>query len=288
MDEEFEEIYKRVNLILIPHNERVKEYKKDTRQTEALIVGIIIACLIVSFIIEEAITKYMFLTVSVMMFIFCTFYTFSNERKITAKQNKYSEVALSELVKHIKDGFVYEKEEELSERYYRESGFDRRYENLYSDGIISGKRNDHNIALSNIIVTDNIKELFKGTFAYSELKKSFDEIDVMTVNSKNSVKEKYEIFSQGLYMYSNSIRKSRKVITDDILADIKEFSKEFGIRFEFMINKKMIYFRFFSNEILTSPIANDKQTKEYLYKYYRIIKFIADFIVKIENSEEGK
>ena len=49
-----------------------------------------------------------------------------------------------------------------------------------------------------------------------------------------------------------------------------------------MINKDLVFFRFFDNEILTKPIANDKETKEYLYKYYRIIEFLSEFIEKIE------
>ena len=59
--------------------------------------------------------QYIFVTVAAMMFIFCTFYTFKGERRIIEEQNKFSEVALSELAVHIKDGFVYEKDEELSE-----------------------------------------------------------------------------------------------------------------------------------------------------------------------------
>ena len=71
--------------------------------------------------------QYIFVTVAAMMFIFCTFYTFKGERRIIEEQNKFSEVALSELAVHIKDGFVYEKDEELSGSYYRKSGFNRIY-----------------------------------------------------------------------------------------------------------------------------------------------------------------
>ena len=49
-----------------------------------------------------------------------------------------------------------------------------------------------------------------------------------------------------------------------------------------MINKNMIFFRFYDKDILTKPISNDKETKEFLYKYYRIIEFISEFIYIID------
>ena len=66
-------------------------------------------------------------------------------------------------------------------------------------------------------------------------------------------------------------------------ASIEDFAKETKVKFEYMINKELVFFRFFDNEILTKPITNDKETKEYMYKYYRIIEFMSEFIEKIVN-----
>lgn len=282
MNQEFEEIYKLTNEKIVIEKQKLKEFKKDIRQSEGLIIGIILVCLTISFITNLVMAKYIFLTVAIMMFAFCTIYTFSNERKIIAKQNKYSEFALSELAIHIKDGFTYEKDEEISGSYYRKSGFNKIYKELDSKGVISGKRKENTISVSNIIVRSQSKELFRGIFAYGTLKKEFEEIDVMRVNSKNNKKEKYEIPNQELFMYSENMRIARNIITDDILEDVRNFYEETGLKFEFMIHKNLIFFRFFDREILTKPIANDKQTKEYLYKYYRIIEFISKFIEKID------
>lgn len=282
MNQEFEEIYKWTNEKIAEEKKKVNEYKKDIRQSEGLIIGIIIVCLIISFLTNILMAKYIFVTVAAMMFIFCSFYTFRNERKIIARQNRFSEFALSELAVHIKDGFTYEKDEEISGSYYRKSGFNRIYKELDSKGVIYGTKNDKEISVSNIIVRSQTKELFRGIFAYGALKNEFEEIDVMRVNSKNNKKEKYEISSQGLYMYSENMEKAKEIITDEIIEDVKKFSDETKLKFEFMIHKNLIFFRFFDREILTKPIANDKQTKEYLYKYYRIIEFIAKFIEKID------
>ena len=282
MREDFEKIYEFTNEKIVNEKQRVKEYKKDIRQSEGLIIGIIVVCLIISFLAPTQMAQYIFVTVAAMMFIFCTFYTFKGERRIIEKQNKFSEVALSELAVHIKDGFVYEKDEELSGSYYRKSGFNRIYKELESYGLISGTKDGHSISLSNIIVKAQNKELFRGIFAYGTLKKSIKEIDVMRVNSKNNKKEKYELPNQELYMYAEEMNDARKIINDDVIKFIEEFKNETKYKFEFMINKELVFFRFFDNEILTKPIANDKETKEYLYKYYRIIEFLSEFIEKIE------
>ena len=283
MREEFEKIYEWTNEKIVNEKQKVKEFKKDIRQSEGLIIGIIIVCLIISFLAPSQMAQYIFVTVSAMMFIFCTFYTFKGERRIIERQNKFSEVALSELAVHIKDGFVYEKDEELSGSYYRKSGFNRIYKELESYGLLSGTKNGHSISISNIIVKAPNKELFRGIFAYGTLKKSIKEIDVMRVNSKNNKKEKYEIPNQELYMYSEDIDEARNVITDEVIKFVGDFKEETKCKFEFMINKDLVFFRFYDNDILTKPIANDKETKEYLYKYFRIIEFLSDFIDKIEN-----
>lgn len=282
MREDFEKNYEFTNEKIVNEKQRVKEYKKDIRQSEGLIIGIIVVCLIISFLAPTQMAQYIFVTVAAMMFIFCTFYTFKGERRIIEEQNKFSEVALSELAVHIKDGFVYEKDEELSGSYYRKSGFNRIYKELESYGLISGTKDGHSISLSNIIVKAPNKELFRGIFAYGTLKKSIKEIDVMRVNSKNNKKEKYELPNQELYMYAEEMNDARKIINDDVIKFIEEFKNETKYKFEFMINKDLVFFRFFDNEILTKPIANDKETKEYLYKYYRIIEFLSEFIEKIE------
>lgn len=284
MNKEFEKIYQDTVEGLAEARKRIDEYKKDIRESEILIVGIIIVCLIVAFITDIMMAKYIFITVSAMMFVFCTIYTFTNERKIIARQNKYSEAALLEAISHIKDNFIYEKEEEISGTYYRKSGFDRIYKDLESKGCISGNRDGHSISISNIIVKNNTREVFRGIFGYSKLNKSFDEIDVMTVNSKNHRKQKYEVPYQGLYMYSEDTEASRKVFTDDIFEDVRVFSNLTGLKLEFMINKDLIFFRFFDNKILTKPIANDRETKEYINQYFNIIDFITKIATKLEDK----
>ena len=126
------------------------------------------------------------------------------------------------------------------------------------------------------------KELFRGIFIYGTLAKSIDEIDVMKVNSKNNKKEKFEIPGQGLYMYAESIEEARKVLTDEVLEYIVKFQEETKYKYEYMIHKNMVFFRFFDNEVLTKPITNDNETKAYLYKYYRIIEFMTGLLTLLE------
>ena len=275
MDNEFEEIYEWTNEKIAKEKQSVKEYKTDIRQSEGLIVGIIIVCIVISLITNILIAKYIFVTVAAMMLCFCGFYVFSNERKIIDRQNKFSEFSLSELAVRIKDGFIYEQNAEISGTYYRKSGFNRIYKDLMSIGVISGSREGHNISASNLLVKNNNKELFKGVFTYAELNNSFEEIDLMRVNSKNNKKEKYEIAGTGIFMYSESTEKSKQIIDEEIIEYIIKFMKKTKIKFEMMVNKELVFFRFLDSDILTKPIANDKETKEFLYKYFRIIDFTA-------------
>ena len=88
MREDFEKIYEFTNEKIVNEKQRVKEYKKDIRQSEGLIIGIIVVCLIISFLAPTQMAQYIFVTVAAMMFIFCTFYTFKGERRIIEEQNK--------------------------------------------------------------------------------------------------------------------------------------------------------------------------------------------------------
>lgn len=284
MDKEFENIYTSTLEELKEQRERVKEFKKDIRESEGLIIGIIIICLIISFATDLQMAKYIFVTVAGMMFLFCTIYTFANERKIIARQNKYSEVALAEMIPQIEEKFIYDKDEEISETYYKKSGFDRIYKQLYSKGVIKGIRNNYEILVANIMVKNQTKEIFRGIFAHATLENQFREIDVMTINSKNNRKQKYEVPYQGLYMYSEDTEESRKIITDKVLELVKDFTKSTGLKVEFMVNQNIIFFRFFDNQIFTKPIANDKETKKYLYKYFKIIEFVAKMSKDIDQN----
>ena len=284
MEKEFEEIYDFTNEKIAREKEVIREFKTDIRQSEGLIIGIIVICIIISLITRITIAKYIFVTVAAMMLIFCGFYIFSNERKIIDKQNKFSEFALSELAVRIQDGFIYEKEAEISGTYYRKSGFNRVYKDLRSIGVISGTRNGHNISASNVIVNGQNKELFRGIFTYAELNHSFEEIDLMRVNSQNNKKEKYEIPGTGIFMYSENTTRAQEVITEDIVECMKDFMKDTKIKFEMMVNKEFVFFRFLDSAILTKPIANDKETKEYLYKYFRIIDFTSQMSNLLDNK----
>ena len=100
MEKEFEEIYDFTNEKIAREKEVIREFKTDIRQSEGLIIGIIVICIIISLITRITIAKYIFVTVAAMMLIFCGFYIFSNERKIIDKQNKFSELFMKKKQKY--------------------------------------------------------------------------------------------------------------------------------------------------------------------------------------------
>ena len=88
-------------------------------------------------------------------------------------------------------------------------------------------------------------------------------------------------------MYSEDTESARKIFTDDIFEDVRVFTNYTRIKLEFMVNKDLVFFRFFDNKILTKPIANDKKTKEYINQYFNIIDFISKIATKLNQKERG-
>ena len=108
----------------------------------------------------------------------------------------------------------------------------------------------------------------------------------MKIKRKNKKKEKYEIHETGIFMYSESTEKSKQIIDEEIIECIREFMKETKIKFEMMVNKELVFFRFLDSDMLTKPLANDKATKEFLYKYFRIIDFTAHMSYLLDKKQE--
>lgn len=221
-------------------------------------------------------------------------YTGLAELKILKKKVNFKEDVLKEFTNCLNDGFIYEKNGEISESKYRKSGFNRTYNDFYSNCFIEGKRNGKNIGLANVIVKKRIpenekkyKQLFKGTFAYCDLNVSIDEIDLMKINSSQNRKEKDAISSENLYMYAEDVKKARKIISPDIIKEIRKIKEDLKTTIELMANKNSLYVRFYLESINNTLSFGTKNEIEILYKYYRMIEFMDTISKKIEYNVTG-
>lgn len=214
-------------------------------------------------------------------------YTILAELKILKKKVDFKEDVLSEFAVHIKDGFIYDRNGEISESKYRKSGFNRVYNDFFSNAYIEGIKNGRNIGIANVIIKQNRKnnkmeEVFKGAFAYANLKESINEIDLMKINSKNNKKEKYYLEETNLYMYSENTTYAKKIFDDSIIYEINNLKKELNLTLECMVNKNTLYIRFFVDNMNNTLLYASENEKEMLYKYYRIINFMDSVATKIE------
>lgn len=222
-------------------------------------------------------------------------YTGLAELKILKKKVNFKEDVLKEFANCLNDGFVYEKNGEISEAKYRRSGFNRTYNDFYSNCYIEGKRHEKNIGLANVIVKKRTsgnerkyKQVFKGTFAYCDLNVSIDEIDLMKVNSSKNRKEKDSISSEDLYMYAEDVKAARKIISPEIIREIHRIKEDLKTTIELMAHRNSVYVRFYSENINNTLLFGTKNEIEVLYKYYRMIEFMDILSTKIEENVTGK
>lgn len=217
-------------------------------------------------------------------------YSILTNLKMVKKKVEFKKDVLEEFAIHIKDGFIYEQNGEISESKYRKSGFDKSYNEFFSNSYMDGDRDGRNIGLANVIVkrrdnkTNNLKEVFNGAFAFSSLKLSTNEIDIMKVNSTKNTREKYFINSLGLYMYADDIGYAKRVIDESIIEEINNIKKELNLTLECMVNKDMLYVRFFVDNMNNTLLFGTEKEREVLYKYYRIINFMDFLSRKIEDN----
>lgn len=287
---EFLNLYESINNKVKKEKERVRNSISDIRYSEILLYFLSFISIIAFFMAPIDSAKLIFLTVGIFMLIISFIYMIINEIKIFGLKSKFKKVLMKEFTASISEEFEYKDNESISEVYYKKSGFNQMYKNIYSDGYIKANKDNRNIEIGNISVIKDITksnqnitvEVFNGIFAYTTLNEYIDEIDLMRVNSKNNIKEKLEIQNGNLYMYSENIIKAREILDDSMLQKVIKIKKELGIELEIMVNKNEAFFRFFTSNTISTNLFASKNEKQALYYYYLIIQFILDFTKELE------
>lgn len=267
--------------------------KTEKRQVQMLLIVIMALMIFINITFVNATLKRVSLIILIISLIVLFIYTFLENLKILKKKVEFKEIVLEEFAIHLKDGFTYEQNGEISESKYRKSGFDKAYNDFYSNSFMDGEKNGRHIGLANIIIkkrqkNNKLKETFKGAFAYATLQSLVPEVDLMKVNSTNNTREKLYIENSGLYMYSESIENAKRIIDDSIISEIVNLEKEFNISLECMVNKDMLFCRFFIDNMNNTLLYGTKREKEVLYKYYRIINLMELIARKIDCNVLGK
>ena len=288
---EFSKLYEEVN-------QKVKDGKKkasgsisDIRHSEILLFCLSFLSILAFFMAPIYNAKYIFLVVGILMIIISILYMIVNEIKIYGIKLKFKKEILKEFTAELNNNLEYKTDESISEVYYRKSGFNQTYKSIYSDGFIKGKNENRNFEMGNISVIKDITksnqnitvEVFNGIFAYCAINGNIEEIDLMRVNSKNNIKEKLEIQNGKMYMYADNINEARTILDNNMIDKILNLKNELGIDVEFMVNKNETFYRFFTQNTVSTNLFASKNEMQALYFYYKIINFIIDFTKELES-----
>ncbi len=288
---EFLKLYEEVN-------QKVKDGKKkasgsisDIRHSEILLFCLSFLSILAFFMAPIYNAKYIFLVVGILMIIISILYMIVNEIKIYGIKLKFKKEILKEFTAELNNNLEYKTDESISEVYYRKSGFNQTYKSIYSDGFIKGKNENRNFEMGNISVIKDITksnqnitvEVFNGIFAYCAINGNIEEIDLMRVNSKNNIKEKLEIQNGKMYMYADNINEARTILDNNMIDKILNLKNELGIDVEFMVNKNETFYRFFTQNTVSTNLFASKNEMQALYFYYKIINFIIDFTKELES-----
>ena len=288
---EFLKLYEEVN-------QKVKDGKKkasgsisDIRHSEILLFCLSFLSILAFFMAPIYNAKYIFLVVGILMIIISILYMIVNEIKIYGIKLKFKKEILKEFTAELNNNLEYKTDESISEVYYRKSGFNQTYKSIYSDGFVKGKNENRNFEMGNISVIKDITksnqnitvEVFNGIFAYCAINGNIEEIDLMRVNSKNNIKEKLEIQNGKMYMYADNINEARTILDNNMIDKILNLKNELGIDVEFMVNKNETFYRFFTQNTVSTNLFASKNEMQALYFYYKIINFIIDFTKELES-----
>lgn len=251
----------------------------EKRQSQMLIIGIMLLMLFIIFVFRDDLVNIGAISVLVLSIVGLIIYTIMADLKILKEKVDVKRRVLEEFAIHVRDGFTYESNGEVSESKYRRSGFNKNYNEFISNCYMAGDRSGKNIGIANIDVRKRIdgkkeetKTIFTGVFTHVDLKMFAKEIDLMTVNSKNNVRDKISFDEDKLYMYTENKEYGLAIFDSNVMDKVRQIKEEFNTTLELMINKQMLYMRFFMTDLNNTLLFASNNEIKLLYKYYRIIE----------------
>lgn len=218
-----------------------------------------------------------------------------------AKQNDYKiifkEMIIKKLLLLIDNNLTYHPNGFIDSTIYNKADFEK-YDKYYSDDFVSGKlKKGFNYILGDIKTevegTDRhghrkFFEQFSGLFVSMECPKDFKESLYIRINKNMLTKilnyklpyKKLKLdldssfFEKEFDVYASNKIIALQLLTSDIMQLLVDFKKEMDMQYEITIKDNHIYYRFFCGELF-EPNDLDKHSldKDFLYKYYKIMKF---------------
>lgn len=307
-DTKFEQVYE---VLLEKYKVNLEIIKKKTQKLFSLLIffGILslISLIFTVFALIELkgnisiISMGLFL---VLMIISIIFLVFAYKQKYIYI-DFYKKNIINNFIKLIDETYNYipnllDKDSDIIKDKYREAKFDNKYFNFIAvddciEGIING--ND-SLCLAdleakiyiNLSGANSIQiSLFKGFFAYVEIKKNINNFVKISKNkaivfNKSRIDLVDKDINTNFYVYSDNKELVTRVLTIDNIQKIINFYNEFKVKYDIVIKNNYMYFRFGSGKMFEPKLFGNIFDKGLLYKEYNILKSIIEIIKNLDEN----
>lgn len=288
-DDEFNEIYDSLRKKYENQEKSIRSLNAIIGKTEIGLVVFVLLCVLI------AMFKPVVLIFSCLGLILAITLLIYRNKAIEEKQKKLKPEIVSNFVKDINEGFMFDENGEISERSYKISGFDKVFNIFKSSNYLEGYLDDTTkIILSDVDVKyeknfDNKKTLenrFQGTFGYVNLEKRFEEKVKVLIKPEETPEElidyKSKKFKDTFDVYANE-ETFRAIFDKELRSAIMGYIKNFNIKLELILEGSNLYFRFYNNDLINYKKFGSNEEKESLWKYYCMIQLIYVIVDKINN-----
>lgn len=282
MKKDFEEIYNEL------YSECIKDLKKENAKVIEHVGKIVFILFFINILIFIFIAYKTIFIISSVTSIVILIYDYDNSRE--RYRAKYKHYVISNIVKKYNENLSYDPNGSLTSIEYKQSYFDNRFNEFYSEDKVYGKlKNGDRIKASEIttynidefISTNGIEEIktqtFRGFYGYVELEKNILlEINIMgNKKAQKYNKKRIEIDSSEFEKYydfttDNKI-KAMEIFTPDLTEkyiDIININKHL---FEVKIKDDRLYFRYNCGDMFESPLYGGGLDRAYIEYYYNLI-----------------
>ena len=223
----------------------------------------------------------------------------------------YKEKVIKNFIQQYDDNLTYVQEEKIPENIYKNSGFEKTYDRYFSEDVINGTIDGHEILMGEVHTqvleasTDSdghtisgYETSFYGLFCEIPLSKIYNgEIKIYSDKGKLAKlfrdKQRIEIdsseFEKYFDVYADDKIQATQILTSDLMEKMINSQKEHNIKLEIIIKKNRLYIRYHTGAIFEGNILKSSVDYNILKKVYDIINFIFDITRKfIKISEETK
>lgn len=291
MNKNFNEIYQSIYTNGIHEITKLKERRN---------VGILI---FFNMLILTAI--FLLIGMSLEFMMVCVFITFAALVNFIISNVNYrkgfKKLVIEKIVHAYNPDFQFYAENGVSNFEYRNSLFDRFYDNFYSEDLIQGFIEDqYSFKMSQVktekeeIVTNSngnreVKRetIFQGLFGIVDIDDNIlMRMDITSNNFLNKYnKSRIEVdsgeFEKKYDMFATDKVRAMEIFTADIIEEFNKFHEDTGYVIQIKVELNKLYFRISCGDVFEVPAIKDALSYDYMYKNFRMIDFPIGIISKI-------